>query len=105
MLVAGEGLMLSSDVMAKPFIESGMLRRVLAGWTGPDYDFSAVFAGGGMVSPKVRAFVDWVTELFAACPLLGGRAAVDYCCSYEGPCTGNTLRSVAEQHNLAESVL
>nr|WP_282277122.1 LysR family transcriptional regulator [Stenotrophomonas sp. PS02297] len=62
MLVAGEGLMLSSDVMAKPFSESGMLRRVLAGWTGPDYDFSAVFAGGGMVSPKVRAFVDFLVE-------------------------------------------
>jgi LysR family transcriptional regulator for bpeEF and oprC len=62
MLVAGEGLMLSSDMMAKPFIESGMLRRVLAGWTGPDYDFSAVFAGGGMVSPKVRAFVDFLVE-------------------------------------------
>ncbi|MCL7713755.1 LysR substrate-binding domain-containing protein [Stenotrophomonas mori] len=62
MLVAGEGLMLSSDVMAKPFIESGMLRRVLAGWTGPDYDFSAVFAGGGMVSPKVRAFVDFLVD-------------------------------------------
>lgn len=62
MLVAGEGLMLSSDVMAKPFVESGMLRRVLAGWTGPDYDFSAVFAGGGMVSPKVRAFVDFLVE-------------------------------------------
>src|SRR5690606_24731510 len=62
MLVAGEGLMLSSDVMAKPYIESGMLRRVLAGWTGPHYDFSAVFAGGGIVSPKVRAFVDFLVE-------------------------------------------
>jgi DNA-binding transcriptional LysR family regulator len=62
MLVAGDGLMLSSDVMAKPFIESGMLRRVLAGWTGPEYDFNAVFAGGGLVSPKVRAFVDFLVE-------------------------------------------
>ena len=62
MLVAGEGLMLSSDVMAKPFIESGMLRRVLAGWTGPDYDFNAVFAGGGMVSQKVRAFIDFLVD-------------------------------------------
>jgi LysR family transcriptional regulator for bpeEF and oprC len=24
------------------------------------------------LSSKVRAFVDWVTELFGACPLLGG---------------------------------
>lgn len=62
MLVAGEGLMLSSDVMAKPFVESGMLRRVLAGWTGPEYDFNAVFAGGGMVSPKVRAFIDFLVD-------------------------------------------
>jgi DNA-binding transcriptional LysR family regulator len=62
MLVAGEGLMLSSDVMAKPYVESGMLRRVLAGWTGPEYDFNAVFAGGGMVSPKVRAFIDFLVE-------------------------------------------
>ncbi|PZU30045.1 MAG: LysR family transcriptional regulator [Stenotrophomonas sp.] len=59
-LVAGEGLMLSSDVMAKPFVESGMVRQVLPGWTGPDYDFNAVFAGGRLVSPKVRAFIDFL---------------------------------------------
>lgn len=61
-LVAGDGLMLSSDVMAKPYIESGMLRRILPGWTGPDYDFNAVFAGGRLVSPKVRVFIDFLVE-------------------------------------------
>ncbi len=45
-LVCGEGLLLTGDVMAKPFVESGMVRRVLAGWTGPEVDFNAVFAGG-----------------------------------------------------------
>jgi len=61
-MVSGEGLLLTGDVMAKPFVESGMVRRVLAGWTGPDYDFNAVFPGGRLVSPKVRAFVDFLVE-------------------------------------------
>lgn len=62
LLVDGQGLMLSTDVMAKPYVESGMLKRVLAGWSGPDYDFNAVFAGGQLVSPKVRAFVDFLVD-------------------------------------------
>ncbi|PTN54774.1 LysR family transcriptional regulator [Stenotrophomonas panacihumi] len=75
-LLCGEGLMLTGDVMAKPFIESGMVRRVLAGWTGPEVDFNAVFAGGRLVSPKVRAFVDFLVDklnfdanyMMAQCP-------------------------------------
>ena len=75
-LLCGEGLLLTGDVMAKPFVESGMVRRVLAGWTGPEVDFNAVFAGGRMVSPKVRAFVDFLVEklnfdanyMLAQCP-------------------------------------
>lgn len=75
-LVCGEGLLLTGDLMAKPFIESGMVRRVLAGWTGPEVDFNAVFAGGRLVSPKVRAFVDFLVEklnfdanyMLAQCP-------------------------------------
>ena len=59
-MVAGEGLVLSSDVMAKPFVEAGLVRRVLPGWTGPNYDFNAVFAGGRLVSPKVRVFIDFL---------------------------------------------
>lgn len=75
-LLCGEGLMLTGDVMAKPFIESGMVRRVLAGWTGPEVDFNAVFAGGRLISPKVRAFVDFLVDklnfdanyMMAQCP-------------------------------------
>jgi DNA-binding transcriptional LysR family regulator len=75
-LVCGEGLLLTGDVMAKPFVESGMVRRVLAGWTGPEVDFNAVFAGGRLVSPKVRAFVDFLVAkldfdanyMLAQCP-------------------------------------
>lgn len=77
-LTCGEGLMLMGDVVAKPYIQAGAIRRVLAGWTGPDYDFNAVFLGGKLVSPKVRAFVDFLVErlnfdadyMLSACPNL-----------------------------------
>ena len=61
-LLCGEGLMLASDVTVKAYAEQGMVRRVLAGWTGPDLDFNAVFPRGHATSPKVRAFVDFLVE-------------------------------------------
>jgi DNA-binding transcriptional LysR family regulator len=61
-LLAGEGLMLASDVTVRRYVEAGHLRRVLAGWTGPELDFNAVFPRGRLPSPKVRAFVDFLVE-------------------------------------------
>lgn len=61
-VIQGEGLLLTGDVMAKALLEAGLVQRVLAGWTGPEVDFNAVFAGGRLVSPKVRAFVDFLIE-------------------------------------------
>ncbi len=61
-LLCGEGLMVAADVMVKPYLEQGYLRRVLAGWTGPEFEFNAVFPRGRMMSPKVRAFVDFLVE-------------------------------------------
>lgn len=61
-LIKGEGLLLTGDVMAKAFVEAGMVQRVLAGWTGPEVDFNAVFPGGRLMSPKVRAFVDFLID-------------------------------------------
>lgn len=61
-VLCGEGLTLATDVAAKPYVESGALRRVLAGWTGPVVDFNAVFPRGRVMSPKVRAFVDFLVE-------------------------------------------
>ncbi|HET6545157.1 MAG TPA: LysR substrate-binding domain-containing protein [Rhodanobacteraceae bacterium] len=75
-LVCGEGLMLASDVTIKRFIEKGLVRRVLAGWTGPELTLNAVFPRGQTRSPKVRAFVDFLLEqlrfdsdyMLASCP-------------------------------------
>ena len=61
-LLCGQALTLATDVAAKPHVEAGELRRVLAGWTGPDVDFSAVYPRGRVASPKVRAFVDFLVE-------------------------------------------
>jgi len=61
-LLCGEGLMLNADVAVKAFAEMGHVRRVLAGWTGPEMDFNAVFPRGLVQSPKVRAFVDFLVE-------------------------------------------
>ncbi len=61
-LLCGEGLMLASDIMVKGYAEGGYARRVLAGWSGPEVDLSAVFPRGRVTSPKVRAFVDFLVE-------------------------------------------
>jgi hypothetical protein len=55
-------LLLAADVMVKPYAEQGYVQRVLAGWTGPQYDFNAVFPRGQTQSPKIRAFVDFLVE-------------------------------------------
>jgi DNA-binding transcriptional LysR family regulator len=77
-LLCGEGLMLASDVMVKAFVQGGYIRRVLAGWTGPEYELNAVFPRGRVQSPKVRAFVDFLVDRFnvdadymeSLCPVL-----------------------------------
>lgn len=61
-VLCGEGLTLASDMGAKPYVEAGALRRVLAGWTGPEVALSAVFPRGRVVPPKVRVFVDFLVE-------------------------------------------
>ena len=62
-LLSGEGgLMLTTDVFVRAFVEHGQLQRVLAGWRGPDTDFNALFPRGQVQSPKVRAFIDFLVE-------------------------------------------
>ena len=84
-LLCGEGLMLASDIMVKGYAEGGHVRRVLAGWSGPEVALSAVFPRGRVTSPKVRAFVDFLVErlnvdadyMQLLCPGGQGRAPVD----------------------------
>lgn len=81
-MLCGEGLLMAADVSIKPFVESGRAVRVLAGWSGPTVDFSAVFTRGRVPSPKVRAFVDFLVErlsydasyMLKTCPLQAEQA-------------------------------
>jgi DNA-binding transcriptional LysR family regulator len=61
-LLCGEGLMLASDIMVRAYAENGHVRRVLAGWAGPELELNALFPRGQVTSPKVRAFVDFLVE-------------------------------------------
>lgn len=61
-MLCGEGLLVTTDVTIKPFVEAGRAVRVLAGWSGATVDFNAVFTRGRVPSPKVRAFVDFLVE-------------------------------------------
>jgi DNA-binding transcriptional LysR family regulator len=61
-LLCGEGLMLNAGISVKAFAEMGHLQRVLAGWSGQEFEFNAVFPRGQVQSPKVRAFVDFLVE-------------------------------------------
>ncbi len=85
-LLCGEGVTLATDVTIRPYLQQGHVQRVLPGWTGPQYDFNAVFPRGRSQSPKVRAFVDFLVErvnfdidfMLARCPTLcqaGSKAA------------------------------
>lgn len=62
LLAGGQGLMLASELDVHADVQSGSIRRVLEDWSGPECELSAVFAGGGVVSPKVRVFLDFLIE-------------------------------------------
>src|SRR3546814_16511829 len=48
--------------MVKAYAEKGYIRRVLAGWAGPELELNALFPRGQVTSPKIRAFVDFLVE-------------------------------------------
>ena len=69
---------------------------------GARVPISVVYLHNRHLSPKVRAFVDWVAELFGTCPLLSGRSDGDLECKFAGKPGANTARAVIDQKNSAE---
>lgn len=61
-LLGGEGIMLTTDVWVRAYVEQGQVQRVLAGWRGMDLDLHALFPHGQVQSPKVRAFIDFLIQ-------------------------------------------
>ena len=100
--VQGFGLIQPAYFMALPHLESGALIEVLPQLSPSSMSISVAYMQNRHLSPKVRAFVDWVADLFAQCPLLGGAERGAEQCSVAVTAGYNTLRSEVELRNVAE---
>ena len=77
LLAADQGLMLVSEIMVRCYLHGARVRPVLAAWHGPEIPLSAVYVGGRVLSPKVRAFVDFVAgHIDAQCASIKGAEPV-----------------------------
>lgn len=66
--VAGLGVIHTLRFMAQPHIDTGTLVPVLTDWTVAPNPLSVVYMPNRHLSVRVRAFVDWLVEHFAAHP-------------------------------------
>ena len=62
--LSGAGFTIAPDWMFLPELATGLVRTVLTDWSLPPSDIWAVFPTGRMISPKVRAFTDFVEAEF-----------------------------------------
>jgi len=67
--VAGMGIVFEPDFVVGPHLARGELTRVLEEFAGPRLDVWAVYPSRRHLSAKVRAFVTFLGEVFAADPL------------------------------------
>ena len=69
-LLSGQGVGQITSYQARDYLQSGQLVQILPEWTQPLLPVYVVYPPNSHLSAKVRAFVDWVVEIFAADPLL-----------------------------------
>lgn len=103
----GFGLIQPARYMVAPHLESGALREILPAWRPQSLPISVVYLHNRHLSPKVRVFVDWITELFQGCPLLGacklGMTNSEEC-QFAGHVAPHTIREIMERENVKESI-
>jgi len=63
--LAGLGLVHTLDFMVRPAINRGELVPILEAWQPDPLDVYIVYAPSRQLSAKVRAFVSWITEVYA----------------------------------------
>lgn len=68
--LAGLGVVQLPAVLVAPYLASGALTVLLTEWRSEPASVFVVYPANRHLSVKVRVFVDWVVELFAAHPLL-----------------------------------
>jgi len=69
-LLGGYGISQTATRVADPHLQRGELVQVLPDWTRPPMPIYVVYPPNRHLSAKVRVFVDWIAEVFAADPLL-----------------------------------
>ncbi|MBA4741601.1 MAG: LysR family transcriptional regulator [Azoarcus sp.] len=101
----GFGMIQPPSFMVHDHLRSGALVEVLPQWKPASLPISVVYLHNRHLSPKVRAFVDWVTELFDGCHLFNGCRTPDVSeCRFVGKADCYTVRDFVEQQNAAESL-
>lgn len=60
-LFAGVGLMMATDMIMSRHVAEGLVKPILPGWLGRCPDLHAVFPGGRIQPPKLRAFIEFLT--------------------------------------------
>jgi len=98
----GFGMIQAARFTVLPLLESGALVEVLPDLVPAPMPISVAYLQNRHLSPKVRAFVDWVAELFGACPLLGGVDNGNKVCNYAAKSGYNTLRTEIAFQNAVE---
>lgn len=98
----GFGLIQAARYMVLPHLQTGELVEILPQLSSSPLPISVVYLHNRHLSPKVRAFVDWVAELFGSCPLLSGGAELEMECKFAGKAGTNTIRAVLDRENIAE---
>jgi len=68
--VADAGIVNLPAFAAKPLIEAGLLESVLRGFQAPFGEVRLVYLGRGLLSPRVRHFIDMAVERFRRDSLL-----------------------------------
>lgn len=103
----GFGLIQPAHYMVAEHLQSGALREVLSHIKPPSLPISVVYLHNRHLSPKVRVFVDWISELFKRCPLLSGgtqRYANDEECRFAGEQPAHTAMRNAMRQPEIETV-
>lgn len=103
----GFGMIQPPRYMVAGYLQSGDLIEVLQEWSPPPMPISVVYLQSRHLAPKVRVFVDWITEVFQQCPAMEKcmqSAPIDGECRFakaEG--ANDSLRAILERRNILES--
>jgi DNA-binding transcriptional LysR family regulator len=60
--LGGAGIVLAQSWQIRALVQSGRLRVLLGEWQGPEIAIQALYPSARHLSPKVRAFVDFLAE-------------------------------------------